>query len=124
MRKIFLPLLNMDSTRQNKAARLLHKEISDIFIIEGRGYYGNSLVTVTRARVTPDLSVAKIYLSVFVTGQNDKKDVLKKVEMHNKEIRWHLGNRVKNQLRIIPELEFYLDDSLDYIENIENLLKK
>ena len=117
-------MLNMDSTRQNKAARLLHKEISDIFIIEGRGYYGNSLVTVTRARVTPDLSVAKIYLSVFVTGQNDKKDVLKKVEMHNKEIRWHLGNRVKNQLRIIPELEFYLDDSLDYIENIENLLKK
>ena len=124
MRKIFLPLLIMDSTRQNKAARLIHKEISDIFIVEGRGYYSNAMVTVTRARVTPDLSVAKIYLSIFVTGQNDKKDVLKNIETHNKEIRWHLGNRVKNQLRIIPELEFYIDDSLDYIENIENLLKK
>ena len=114
----------MDSTRQNKTARLLHKEISDIFITEGRGYYGSSMVTVTRARVTPDLSVAKIYLSIFVIGTTDKNEILKNVNLHTKEIRWHLGHRVKHQLRIIPELEFYIDDSLDYIENIENLLKK
>jgi ribosome-binding factor A len=114
----------MDSTRQNKSARLLHKEISDIFMTEGRGYYGHSMVTVTRARVTPDLSVAKIYLSIFVIGENDKKEVLKNINLHTKEIRWHLGHRVKHQLRIIPELEFFIDDSLDYIENIENLLKK
>ena len=114
----------MESTRQNKVARLLQKEISEIFVIEGRGYYGSSMVTVTRVRVAQDLSVAKVYLSIFVTGQNDKKEVLKNINLHTKEVRWNLGHRVKHQLRVIPELEFFIDDSLDYIENIENLLKK
>ena len=111
----------MDSTRQNKIARLLQKDISEIFQIEGRRYYVNAMVTVTKVRVAPDLTTAKVYLSIFATGQTVKEDVLKNINLHTKEIRWNLGNRVKHQLRAIPELEFFIDDSLDYIEN---LLKK
>ena len=114
----------MDSTRQNKISRLLQKDISEIFQIEGRSYYTNAMVTVTRVRVASDLSTAKVYLSIFATGTIVKEDVLKNINLHTKEIRWSLGNRVKHQLRAIPELEFFIDDSLDYIENIENLLKK
>jgi len=114
----------MDSTRQNKIARLLQKDISEIFQIEGREYFANAMVTVTKVRVAPDLSTARVYISIFAIGKAVKEDVLKNINLHTKEIRWNLGNRVKNQLRAIPELEFFLDDSLDYIENIETLLKK
>jgi ribosome-binding factor A len=114
----------MDSTRQNKIARLLQKDISEILQLNSRVYYGGSMVTVTKVRVSPDLALAKTYVSIFVTGKGDKASVLQNINLHVKEIRRDLGNRVKNQLRIIPDLEFILDDSLDYIENIENLLKK
>jgi len=124
MKKNVLTLPAMDSTRQNKIARLLQKDLSEILQINSRTYYGGSMVTVTRVRVSPDLALAKTYVSIFVTGQGDKASVLKNINLHVKEIRRDLGNRVKNQLRIIPDLEFILDDSLDYIENIENLLKK
>lgn len=114
----------MESTRQNKAARLIQKNMSEIIQLENRGMFGNVMLTVTRVRVAPDLSTAKIYLSVFAPGKLDKNEVMKNINLHTKEFRRDLGNRVKNQLRIIPELGFFLDDSLDYIENIENLLKK
>jgi len=114
----------MDSTRQNKIARLLQKDISEILQLNSRAFYGGSMVTVTKVRVSSDLALAKTYVSIFVTGQGDKASVLKNINDHVKEIRRDLGNRVKNQLRVIPDLEFILDDSLDYIENIEKLLKK
>jgi ribosome-binding factor A len=114
----------MDSTRQNKVGRLLQKDLSDIFQTDNRGMYGNAMITITRVRTAPDLSVAKVYLSIFAAGTIDKKDILKNINLHTKDFRRNLGNRVKHQLRVIPELEFFLDDSLDYIENIENLLKK
>jgi len=124
MKKNVLTLSPMDSTRQNKIARLLQKDISEILQLNSRVYYGGSMVTVTKVRVSPDLALAKTYVSIFVTGKGDKASVLQNINLHVKEIRRDLGNRVKNQLRIIPDLEFILDDSLDYIENIENLLKK
>ena len=114
----------MDSTRQNKVSRLLQKDISEIILLNAVKYYGNSMVTVTKVRVSPDLGHARAYLSIFATGKTDKNEVLNKITSYAKDIRRQLGNRVKNQIRIIPELEFFLDDSLDYIENIENLLKK
>jgi len=111
--KISLLLLIMESTRQNKVARLLQKEISEIFVIEGRGYYGNSMVTVTRVRVAPDLSLAKVYLSIFATGQNDKKEILKnkkgriKIVLMNPEVIAGIGNiyasEVLWQAKIHPE---------------------
>jgi ribosome-binding factor A len=112
----------METTRQQKIARLLQKDLALIFQQESNLRFSNSMVTVMKVSVTKDLSIARIYLSIFTTG--NKADILKHILVHTKEIRNQLGIRVKHQLRIIPQLEFYIDDSLDYIENIDNLLKQ
>ncbi len=80
------------------------------------------MVSVTRARVSPDLSICTAYLSVFPSEKSE--ELLKNIESNIKTIRYELGTRVHNQLRIIPELRFFIDDSLDYIERIDELLKK
>ncbi len=80
------------------------------------------MVSVTRTRVSPDLSVCTAYLSVFPSEKGE--ELLKNIESNTKTIRYELGTRVHNQLRIIPELRFFIDDSLDYIERIDELLKK
>ena len=110
----------MDSTRQLKFARLIQKEIGDIFLKEGRNYYGSSFVTVTGVKITPDLSKARIHISVF---QNKGEEVLQQLHIHTHEIRKALGARIRNQARIIPELEFFIDDSLDYAEKIDKIMK-
>ncbi len=110
----------MDSTRQNKIARLIQKELGDIFLKmtkETRGV----LVSVSIVRVSPDLGIAKAYLSVFPSEKGN--EIVETLNQNSKNIRFELGNRVRHQLRIIPELRFYIDDSLDYIEHIDNLLK-
>jgi ribosome-binding factor A len=112
----------MESTRQQKVARLIQKELSQVFIKEGSWLYGRIMVSITTVRVSPDLSVAKIYLSIF--GTSDKKKVLQTLDQHKPKIRYLLGQQLKNQLRIIPELIFYLDDSVDYAEKMEEVFKK
>ena len=111
----------MSTTRQNKVARLVQRDLSDIFQKNARSILPGKMVTVTTVRMSPDLSVAKTYLSIFPS--NSLKEDLKKVKDHAGFIRRELGIRAKNQLRIIPELAFFVDDSLDYMENIDNLLK-
>ncbi len=111
----------MESTRQAKISRLLQKELSEIFRQETAKVRG-SIVSVSAVRVSPDLSVAKAYLSVFPS--NLAEDVIKSVNKAAKTIRYELAQKVRFQLRKTPELTFYLDDTLDYIENIDNLLKK
>ncbi|MDP4280676.1 MAG: 30S ribosome-binding factor RbfA [Bacteroidota bacterium] len=111
----------METTRQNKISRLVQKDLGEIFQSKSRELFNGSMITVTKVYVTKDLSLAKIYLSLFSTA--DKNVLLEKIRTNTREIRRELGNRVKHQLRIIPELQFFLDDSLDYIDNIENLLK-
>lgn len=111
----------MESTRQQKIARLIQKEMGLLFQQEFQGICSGALVTVTKTSITSDLSLARIHLSLFAT--NDKENLLENIRKHTKEIRHHLGKRVHNQLRIIPELQFLLDDSLDYIDNIDQLLK-
>ncbi len=111
----------MDSTRQNKFSRLIQKELADIFTKETNHFFGQAFVTVTNVKVSPDLSLARVYLSVF----KDKKpealvDGLQK-RMH--EVRGRLGTRIRNQARHIPELRFHLDDSLDRVEKMETLFK-
>lgn len=111
----------MDSTRQNKIARLIQKELGDIFLKmtkETRGV----LVSVSIVRVSPDLGIAKAYLSVFPSEKGN--EVVEHLNTNIKAIRFELGNKVRHQLRIIPEIRFYIDDSLDYIENIDKLLKE
>ena len=112
----------MESTRQQKISRLLQKELADIFQKESRTLFMGKMVSVTIVRVTPDLALAKSYLSIFPT--DDRKEVLKQIRMANSKIRGMLGRRVGKQLRVIPELEFYIDDSLDYIDNIDRLLNQ
>ncbi|HHU47712.1 MAG TPA: 30S ribosome-binding factor RbfA [Bacteroidales bacterium] len=110
----------METTRQQKIAKLIQKELADILIQKELNVY-NAMLTVMKVSVTRDFSIARVYISVF--NATDKQQVIKAIRSNSREIRYELGQRVKNQLRIIPELEFYIDDSLDYIENIENLLK-
>lgn len=111
----------MDTIRQQKAARLIQKELAEIFLHEGKNFFGNSMITVTVVRISPDLSIARIYLSLF--GVKDKEALLKTIKIYTSEIRKLLGMRIGKQVRIIPELNFYLDDSLDYAEKIDKALK-
>lgn len=111
----------MQETRQNRIARLLQKELAEIFQSQTRQTHG-ILVSVTRVRISPDLSICTAYLSIFPSEKGD--ELLENIRKNEKTIRYELGRRVHNQLRIIPELRFFLDDSLDYIEHIDELLKK
>lgn len=111
----------MESVRQQKVAKEIKKELGDILMREGKGIWGNNaLVTITRVFITKDLKIARVYLSIF--GTHKKKELLGKIMDKSREIRFQLGNVMRHQLRSIPELEFYEDDSLDYIENIDRLL--
>jgi ribosome-binding factor A len=112
----------METQRQQKIARLLQKDLGGIFQIEARNLFSGAMITVTKVHVTKDLSIAKVYLSLFAI--NDKPALMDQVRKHASEIRYKLGNRIRNQLRSVPVLEFYEDDSLDYIENIEKLLSE
>ena len=111
----------MQETRQNKIARLLQKELSLIFQQQTRATHG-VMISVTRTKISPDLSICTAYLSVFPSERGE--DMLNNNNANTKSIRCEVGNRVRNQLRIIPELRFFIDDSLDYIERIDELLKK
>jgi ribosome-binding factor A len=111
----------MESIRQNKIGRLLQKELANIFQKESKNLFNGKLITVTVVRVSPDLSLAKVYLSIFPFKENDNFSEI--VNQSAKTIKNYLGKRIRHQVRIIPELVFYQDDSLDYIENINKLLK-
>ena len=111
----------MEETRQNRIARLLQKELATIFQSQTRMMHG-VLVSVTRVRVSPDLSICTAYLSIFPSEKAE--ELLRNINTNEKQVRYELGRRVRNQLRIIPELRFHLDDSLDYIDHIYELLKK
>ena len=112
----------METTRQKKVSKLIQKELSIIFQKEIHQFLGNILVTVTGVRVSPDLSVAKAYLSIFPVEK--PKEALNILNEIKKVFRKLLGNSCRHQLRIVPELVFYLDDSAEYAEEIEKLLKK
>lgn len=111
----------METTRQNKIARLIQKELGEIFLLQTKAMSG-VLVSVSVVRISPDMSVARAYLSVFPSERS--QEIVKNINDNMKSIRFELGTRVRHQLRIIPELKFFVDDSLDYIDNIDKLLKE
>ena len=111
----------MQETRQNRIARLLQKELSIIFQQQTRATRG-TMVSVTRVKISPDLSVCTAYLSIFPSEKAEQ--MLRNITANEKQVRYELGTRVRHQLRIIPELRFFIDDSLDYIERIDELLRK
>lgn len=109
----------MESTRQQKISRLLQKEISEIFRMQTAKTRG-VIVSVSSVRVSPDLSLAKAYLSIFPSEK--AQEIIEGINASRKTIRYELAQRVRMQLRKTPELMFYLDDSLDYLDNIDKLL--
>lgn len=111
----------METTRQAKIARLIQKELSEILRLQTAKTHG-TIISVSAVRISPDLSIAKAYLSVFPSAK--APEILENLTRNAKTIRYDLGQKVRFQLRKVPELSFYLDDSLDYIENIDNLLKE
>ena len=110
----------METPRQNKISRLLQKELSEIILLQTKSMPG-TLVSVSAVRISPDMSIARVYLSVFPSEKAE--EMVKNINNNMKSIRYELGTRVRHQLRIIPELKFFVDDSLDYIEKIDSLLK-
>jgi ribosome-binding factor A len=110
-----------ESTRQKKVARLIQKEIAEIFLRRGSEFAHGKLISITKVRVSPDLSFAKIYISIFPSV--NLNEILQSVQDHAHKIRFDLGHKVRSQLRIVPDIAFFIDDSLDYIDKIDKLLK-
>ena len=111
-----------ESTRQLKVAKELQRDMAEIIRSKGMAMFGGALVSVSGVKVSPDLSVAKIYVSIFPSDKAES--VMNILEENSRALRGELGNRIGRQLRIVPEIAFFRDDSLDYVEHIEELLKK
>lgn len=111
----------METTRQQKIARLIQKDLSDIFLGYARQIPG-TLISVSEVRISPDLAIAHVYLSIF---PNDKvQPAMELIEKNHGAIRGEMGNRERHQLRIIPELNFHVDETINMMERIDELLKK
>jgi ribosome-binding factor A len=108
------------TVRQQKYGRLIQKELSDIFLKDKKGFLGNAFITIAEVRLSPDLSIAKVYLSL--TLAKDKEAVLKNIQHHKSEIRKALGNRIRNQARIIPDLIFFIDEVEENAKRMDDLI--
>ena len=114
--------MESESTRQQKVARQVQKDLAEIIRARGMAAYDGAMITVSGVKITPDLALAKVYVSIFPSSKAEV--VMQQLEDETPYLRGELGRRVAKQLRIVPELNFYLDDSLDYVEHIDELLKK
>ncbi len=111
----------MENRRQQKIGNVLKQDLATLFQREARSMFGGAFITVTNVRVTTDMSYAKVHLSIF---GNESEEVLKKVKAQSKEIRHIIAQQVRHQMRKVPEFQFFIDDSLDYYEEIDKLLKE
>ncbi len=109
----------MESKRQQKVARQLQKDLSEIFQREVPHLFNGAFITVTSVRVSPDLSVARVYLSFLAT--KNKEMLLETIREHSRTLRQHLGERVRHQLRIVPDLTYFIDDTAEYAEKMDKL---
>jgi ribosome-binding factor A len=109
----------METKRQQKFARVIQKELSETLQKEGWSFHGNSIVTITMVRMSPDLSIAKVYLSIFNAENNEI--LLNELRAKSREIRYKLGEKIRNQVRVIPSIDFFIDDSMEYVSKMEKL---
>lgn len=116
-------LRGMESVRQSKVAKLIQKELAEIFRVEAKNIFSGAFISVTVVRISPDLSNAKVYVSILAPGK-DEKEVFKVIKESNLLLRKKLGMIIGKQVRIIPELQFFIDDSYDYAQRIDHLLNK
>ncbi len=112
----------MDSKRQQKFARLIQKELAEIFQRECSHLFQSTYISVSGVSVSPDLGVAKVHLSLLLSPQG--RDLLKEIQLHTKTLRHELAKRIKNQVRVIPELIFYLDDTAEYAAKMDKILSQ
>ena len=112
----------MDSRRQLKISSQLQQEFSNILLREGRTLFGQAMVTITRVQVTSDLSIARFHLSIF--NAEDKESVLETLKSHTPDLRRKLGEQMRFHLRKIPELQFFLDETLDHVFRMEEIFKE
>lgn len=110
----------MDSKRQQKFARLIQKDLGEIFQKETRDLFEGAFITVTEVKVSPDLGIARVYLS-FMLAKN-KTLLMESIQDQGKTIRQRLANRIRHQVRVIPELHFYLDESADYAARMDEII--
>jgi len=111
--------MSIESKRQQRFGGVIQQDLAEIFLKEGNAWLPGTMITVTRVRMTPDLSIARVYLSFFNT--KDADEPIKKIQARVKEIRYKLGSKIKNQAKNVPELEFYADDSVQYSEQMDKL---
>jgi len=112
----------MESKRQQKFAGVIQEDLAAIFQREGMSFLPNTLVTITKVRVTPDLALARVFLSFF--NNVNTQSALQTIKLHASEIRYKLGARIKDQVRIIPQLEFFVDDTSEYVERMDKIFDK
>lgn len=112
----------MSSRRQLKIGRLLQETLGEIFLRNGAGYYGRAMVSITQVNVTPDLLLARVNVSIY--NVDDKEEVLKLLKLNKPEIKRHLGKQLRNNFRKMPELEFYLDNTMEEADRMESLFKE
>jgi ribosome-binding factor A len=112
----------MESKRQQKFAGVIQKDLAQIFQREGMSFLPNTLVTITKVRVTPDLAIARVFLSFFNSQNNSL--ALNTIKAHASEIRYKLGSRIRDQARIVPQLEFFVDDTNEYVERMDKIFDK
>ncbi|NBA86247.1 30S ribosome-binding factor RbfA [Emticicia sp. CRIBPO] len=109
----------MENKRQKQVAKQIQKDLGEIFQRDMRSVFEGAFVTITDVKVSPDLSIARVYLSFLLT--NDKEGLLQNIRENTKKIRSIFGNQVRHQFRIIPHFQFYIDDTAEYAQKIENL---
>jgi ribosome-binding factor A len=112
----------MESKRQQKFAGVIQEDLAAIFQREGMNYLPNTMVTITKVRVTPDLAIARVFLSFF--NNTNPTLALQTVKLHASEIRYKLGGRIKDQVRVIPQLEFFIDDTSEYVDRMDKIFDK
>ena len=112
----------MESKRQQKFAGVIQQDLAIIFQREASAYLPNTMITITKVRVTPDLAIARVFLSFFNNANGQA--ALQTIKAHASEIRYKLGSRIKDQVRIIPQLEFFVDDTSEYVERMDKIFEK
>jgi ribosome-binding factor A len=111
--------MSVESKRQQRFGGVIQQDLAEIFLREGNAWFPGTMITVTRVRMTPDLGIARIYLSFF--NAQDSDEFINKIRSRTKEIRYKLGKKIKDQAKNVPELEFFADDSLQYTEKMDRL---
>ncbi|EOR93091.1 Ribosome-binding factor A [Arcticibacter svalbardensis MN12-7] len=112
----------MESKRQQKFAGVIQQDLAEIFQREGMSFLPNMLVTITKVRMTPDLAIARVFLSFF--NSQDAALALSTIKAHSNEIRYKLGSRIRNQARVVPSLEFFIDDTSEYVNRMDQIFDK